>query len=60
MSCATCHVLVDEALIEVLSRLDKGQNQMLDYIAAPHEAFRQIVMRDKLDGIAVHIAAPQL
>ena len=64
MSCATCHVFVDEAFIALLPPVDETQNQMLDYTAAPREACSrlacQIVMSDALDGIAVRIADPQL
>jgi ferredoxin, 2Fe-2S len=64
MSCATCHVVVDEAFIALLPPVDETQNQMLDYTAAPREACSrlscQIVMSDALDGIAVRIADPQL
>ncbi|VTU40489.1 Putidaredoxin [Variovorax sp. PBS-H4] len=64
MSCATCHVIVDDAFISLLPPPVDTEQQMLDYTAAPREAGSrlccQIVMTDALDGIAVRIADPQL
>lgn len=64
MSCATCHVKVEESFAALLPPMDDTENQMLDYTAAPREACSrlacQIVMNDALDGIAVRIADPQL
>ena len=64
MSCATCHVIVDESFAAMLPAPDDTESQMLDFTAAPREANSrlscQIVMRDRLDGIAVRIADPQV
>ncbi|VTU18982.1 MULTISPECIES: 2Fe-2S iron-sulfur cluster-binding protein [unclassified Variovorax] len=64
MSCATCHVIVDDAFLERIPPVVDTESQMLDYTAAPREAGSrlscQIVMSDALDGIAVRIADPQL
>jgi 2Fe-2S ferredoxin len=64
MSCATCHVIVDDAFTALLPPPVDTEHQMLDYTAAPREAGSrlscQIVMTDALDGIAVRIADPQL
>ncbi|KLN52832.1 2Fe-2S iron-sulfur cluster-binding protein [Variovorax paradoxus] len=64
MSCATCHVMVEEPFAALLPVPDDTENQMLDFTAAPREANSrlccQIVMSDVLDGIAVRIADPQL
>lgn len=64
MSCATCHVIVDDAFATLLPQPVDTENQMLDYTAAPREpASRlscQIVMSDALAGIRVRIADPQL
>ena len=64
MSCATCHVIVDESFIDMLSPVSETENQMLDYTAAPREPGSrlscQIVMSEALDGMAVRIADPQL
>lgn len=64
MSCATCHVVVDDAFIDLLPPPDETERQMLDYTAMPREANSrlscQILMSDALDGIRVRIADPQL
>jgi len=64
MSCATCHVLVEEPFFAMMPSPDGTENQMLDYTVMPREATSrlscQIVMSDALDGIAVRIANAQL
>ncbi len=64
MSCATCHVVVDEAFIGLLPPRGDTEQQMLDYTAMPREPNSrlscQIVMSDALAGIRVRIADPQL
>jgi 2Fe-2S ferredoxin len=64
MSCATCHVIVDEGFAALLPPPVDTESQMLDYTAAPREACSrlscQIVMSEALDGIVVRIADPQL
>lgn len=64
MSCATCHVVVDDAFAALLPPAGETENQMLDYTAMPREPNSrlacQIAMRDALDGIRVRIADPQL
>jgi 2Fe-2S ferredoxin len=64
MSCATCHVLVEEPFAALLPAPDETENQMLEFTAAPRQATSrlscQIQMCDRLDGIAVRIAHPQI
>jgi 2Fe-2S ferredoxin len=64
MSCATCHVVVEEQFAALLPAPDDTENQMLDFTAAPRQATSrlscQIKMSDMLDGIAVRIADPQV
>jgi ferredoxin, 2Fe-2S len=64
MSCATCHVVVEESFAALLPAPDDTENQMLDFTAAPRQPNSrlscQIQMSDVLDGIAVRIADPQL
>ncbi|VTU18934.1 Rhodocoxin [Variovorax sp. PBL-H6] len=64
MSCATCHVIVDEAFAALLPAPDDTESQMLDFTAAPREANSrlscQIMMSDSLDGIAIRIAHTQV
>jgi len=64
MSCATCHVIVDDRFAGLLPAPDDTENQLLDFTAAPREANSrlscQIVMSATLDGITVRIADPQV
>jgi 2Fe-2S ferredoxin len=64
MSCATCHVIVDDEFAALLPPPIDTESQMLDYTAAPREPGSrlscQIVMSEALAGIAVRIADPQL
>lgn len=64
MSCATCHVIVDDAFAALLPPVSDTESQMLDYTAAPREPNSrlscQIVMDEALAGIVVRIADPQL
>lgn len=64
MSCATCHVIVEEPFAALLPVPSETENQMLDYTAAPRALTSrlscQIVMTDALAGIRVRIADPQL
>jgi 2Fe-2S ferredoxin len=64
MSCATCHVIVEDAFAALLPPVSETESQMLDYTAAPREPNSrlscQIVMSEALAGIAVRIADPQL
>lgn len=64
MSCATCHVVVDDAFAGLLPPCGDTERQMLDHTAMPREPHSrlacQIVMSDALDGIRVRIADPQL
>lgn len=64
MSCATCHVLVEEKFLKQLSTPSDTEDQMLDFTAAPRAPSSrlacQIVMTEELDGLIVRIADPQL
>jgi 2Fe-2S ferredoxin len=64
MSCATCHVIVDDAFAALLPPVSETESQMLDYTAAPREPGSrlscQIVMGEALAGLTVRIADPQL
>ena len=64
MSCATCHVFVEEQFVALLAEPAPAETQMLDYTAAPRQPNSrlscQLVMTPELDGLAVRIADPQL
>ncbi|MGE0330224.1 MAG: 2Fe-2S iron-sulfur cluster-binding protein [Ramlibacter sp.] len=63
MSCATCHVFVDDAFSGLLPDMEPNEDQILEYTAAgrqPNSRLAcQIVMNDTLAGIVVRIADPQ-
>jgi 2Fe-2S ferredoxin len=64
MSCATCHVFVDDAFTAHLPDMAPNEDQILDYTAAgrqPNSRLAcQIVMNDALAGIVVRVADPQI
>jgi 2Fe-2S ferredoxin len=59
LSCATCHVYVDEAFVAVLPPLSEDENDLLDgsdHRQANSRLSCQIPFSDSLDGLAVTIA----
>ena len=63
LSCATCHVYVDEAWFAKLPPPEPDEADMLGFVAAEREATSrlscQLVMDEALDGIVVRIPAKQ-
>ncbi len=61
LSCATCHVVVDEAWVARVGAADKEELMMLDSAPAPRQPHSrlscQIVSRPELDGLLVHVPA---
>jgi ferredoxin, 2Fe-2S len=64
LTCATCHVLVQENFLPSTPPITPNEDQMLDFTAmGRHDNSRlscQIVMTEELDGLVVRIADPQL
>ena len=64
LSCASCHVIVDEADRPRLPAISDNEDQMLDCTAAPRGPNSrlgcQIVMTPELDGLRVRVADPQV
>ena len=64
MSCATCHVFVEDGYAERLPGMEANEDQILEYTAAgraPNSRLAcQIVMASGLDGIVVRVAVPQV
>jgi len=62
--CATCHVYVDEAWLDKLSKVQILEDEMLDDTAAerkPNSRLScQIEMSDSLDGIVVELPETQI
>ena len=64
LSCATCHVFVEDAYGDRLPAMEPNEDQMLEYTAAGRQANSrlccQIVMAGAADGIVVRVADPQV
>ena len=57
-SCATCHVLVDEAWVAKTGEISEGESSMLDLNPDRSENSRlscQIPLTDDLDGITIQL-----
>ena len=63
LSCATCHVFVNERFLPLLAPRTDGENEMLEFTAAPRVGNSrlscQIFMTEVLDGLVVTVADPQ-
>ncbi len=63
LSCATCHVYVDETWLAKLPAPDSEEADMLGFVAAeqkPNSRLScQLVVAEAIDGIVVHIPAGQ-
>jgi len=63
LSCATCHVLVDEAWTAKLSPMGEIEDEMLDLVVGRQGNSRlscQLKMKPELDGIVVRIPENQI
>ena len=62
MSCATCHVYVDEEWLDKLPVKEDGEEDMLDMAFEPKKNSRlscQLIVSDTLDGLVVKIPSKQ-
>lgn len=62
MSCATCHVYVDNAWLDKLPPADEVEESMIDMAINPEKNSRlscQITMTDDLNGIIVRMPVSQ-
>ena len=62
MSCATCHVYVDEEWLDKLPVKEDGEEDMLDMAFEPKKnsrLSRQLIVSDTLDGLVVNIPSKQ-
>ena len=62
MSCATCHVYVNEEWLDKLPKKEDGEEDMLDMAFEPKKNSRlscQLIVSDKLDGLVVNIPSKQ-
>jgi 2Fe-2S ferredoxin len=64
LTCATCHVVVEQEFFALTPPMTANEDQMLDFTAMPREPTSrlscQLVMSDALEGLTVRIADPQL
>ncbi|MFN4145306.1 MAG: 2Fe-2S iron-sulfur cluster-binding protein [Runella sp.] len=62
-SCATCHVYIDEAFVEVLPDMEEEEDEMLEGTTAerkPNSRLScQVRVSPKLNGLIVHIPEKQ-
>ena len=62
MSCATCHVYVNEEWLDKLPEKEDGEEDMLDMAFEPKKNSRlscQLIVSDTLDGLVVSIPSKQ-
>ena len=62
MSCATCHVYVDENWLDKLPQKEDGEEDMLDMAFEPKKNSRlscQLIVSDELDGLIVKTPSKQ-
>ena len=62
MSCATCHVYVDENWLDKLPQKEDGEEDMLDMAFEPKKNSRlscQLIVSDELDGLIVNTPLKQ-
>jgi 2Fe-2S ferredoxin len=63
LSCATCHVYVDEAWVERLPAPEEDEADMLGFVASERKPTSrlscQVVMNATLDGIVVRVPPTQ-
>lgn len=61
LSCATCHVYVDDAWFSILPEANSDEREMLEFVAAERRPSSrlscQIIASDALDGLSVRIPA---
>jgi len=63
LSCATCHVVVDDAWLGKLPPIGEIEDEMLEMVPDRQPASRlscQIKLSDALDGIIVHVPESQI
>jgi 2Fe-2S ferredoxin len=60
-ACATCHIIVDDALAALLDPISEHENDMLDFTAAPRATGSrlscQIKVDERLAGASIRIPA---
>ena len=64
LSCATCHVYVEDAFIDLLPPADESENELLDAVAAERlpgsRLSCQLQITAALDGLTVRVPETQV
>jgi 2Fe-2S ferredoxin len=59
LSCATCHVVVDDAWLALCPPMGEVENAMLDIVSSPRQSGSrlscQLIASPALDGIVLHV-----
>lgn len=61
-ACATCHVYIDNAWLEMIPHKEDGEEDMLDFAFEVKDNSRlscQVTVKDDLDGLIVNIPEKQ-
>ncbi|HVW43621.1 MAG TPA: 2Fe-2S iron-sulfur cluster-binding protein [Amycolatopsis sp.] len=63
LACATCHVYVDDADIDLLGEIGADEEEMLGFTASPREPGSrlscQLTLSPELDGLVVRVPPEQ-
>lgn len=62
LSCATCHVYVDDAWMDKVEPADEMEKDMLEVVSGPKDNSRlscQLHIKQELDGLIVHLPESQ-
>jgi 2Fe-2S ferredoxin len=62
MSCATCHVYIDDAWVSKVSAPTEMEQEMLEVVSNPKETSRlscQVTVTNEMEGLKVHLPESQ-
>lgn len=60
LSCATCHVFLDEAELELYPDMDEMEDEMLDCAAVDRETNSRLSCQlDLREGVDLHVVLPE-
>ena len=62
MSCATCHVYIDDAWVSKVAAPTEMEQEMLEVVSNPKETSRlscQVTVTNEMEGLKVHLPESQ-
>ena len=62
MSCATCHVYIDDAWVSKVAAPTEMEQEMLEVVSNPKETSRlscQVTITNEMEGLKVHLPESQ-